>query len=285
MMIFKKIQKRVIKKSIGLIDYLVIFLVVSFVGISLVYFPRQKDKVYVDFLVTGEGLKEDVYQTSSFIWNSSSIKDGMIVRNLSGSKMGEVVDIAVYNYGNNRRFPKVKLKIDVLFDKTTGIYKIGDTSLLIGSLHTFDLGGTRYKGVVTYYGTSPNDINIKEKQVSILLKVSNIDPELANYYNSDFVVKRQDKEIFSLTKSNIVNSDTQITLQKMTSSVALDKTLLKDVYIEASILVECLDDNCFFENTVPVKVGGYFWIEDNELIIERGSARILKVVELGDINH
>lgn len=270
-------------KKLSLLDYFVIFIILFGIAFSLRFLTRKQKVV---FLHTETGSPEwSEEQFPSFYWLSNSIRKGDSIYTASGTQVGEVVDVYNVEWRGNRRYSRLKLKLNAIFDKRTGQYRIDDVSLMIGSEAQFNIENTAYKGQITYIGETPDPLNYDERYLKVEIKVPSVESWLAETYNESFVTKSTDgREVFRITDSRI--EPAAVTeVNSRGSRVYTRDPLFKDIYIEATMFVTCQSDVCYFNGTMPIKVGLPITIQSPESTIEGykiAKAFIMKIEELSE---
>lgn len=259
-----------------LIGGLIVVLLIFSVGTWTLFNSKSKTEVYVH--TTTEVFPWQEYAKPEFYWVSNSINIDDVVRYSTGREIGKVVSVENIDWGGQRRTARLILKINTLFDKRTQQYKLGDRALQIGSTVKFTINQTLYNGTITELSQNSASTKLTTKKLLITIKAPEVDPWVADTYNSDFVVKNTfGNEIF-----RIINVDSQLAESSEPNFAGqLVKTydpLKRDVFIKAIVEVECQFDVCMYNQTLPIKVGLTFWTQSINSIIE-GGARIIEFEE------
>lgn len=279
-------MKLKILKRLSLLDYFVVFLILLAVGFSLKFLTRESKVVYVH-METGTP-EWSVEQYPSFFWLSNSIIKGETVFTPTGQRVGEVIDVYNVGWRGNRRYSRLKIKLAAIYDKRTNQYRINDTPLLVGNELSFNVGNTNYTGTVIYVGETTNPPNYEEKYLKVEIKVNKIDPWLAREYNDSFRVENSDGKIVFHIINTITKPSENTEVNDQGKRVITFDPLYKDVYITAKIWVTCQEGICYFNGTMPVRVGEPISIQSNKSLIEgiatTGKVWIIGVEEFNEEN-
>jgi len=279
----KKLRKlisnpRGVVKELTPVDFLVVVIIVGVLVVCFVYFSRKKATIYIHTVNEFQEFRED--PMPPFYWLSNSIRKGDVVYGVGGEKVAEVVSIDNTEWGGQRRFSRLKLKIaKALYDKRTRQYRIGDTSLQVGNKLVLDIGTTHYEGVVAYVGETLDPPADQYKYLKLTIKVPEIQPWLAVTYDESFVVKNSEgKEILKIIESEIVPTERSVDTEDGRIVRSKDP-YYKDAIIDVLVWVRCQENICYFNEFRPVKVGEYIWTQSEKSIIP-GGARIIDIEEV-----
>lgn len=269
---------RGVVKELTPVDFLVIVIIVGLLVVSFVYFSREKTTIYIHTVNEFQEFRED--PMPPFYWLSNSITKGDVVYGAGGEKVAEVMSIDNSEWGGQRRFSRLKLKVaNALYDKRTRQYRIGDTSLQVGNKLVLDIRTTRYEGVLAYVGETLDPPSDQYKYIGLTIKVPEVQPWLVATYDESFMVKNSEgKEIFKIVGSEII--PTERSVDTADGRIVRSKDpYYKDVIINALVWVRCQENICYYNEFRPVKVGEYIWTQSEKSIIE-GNARIINIEEV-----
>lgn len=270
------INKRLLKKLTP-IDYLLLFVIVVAVSIAIIFFSRQKSVVYVYTVNEFPEWQENPFPP--LYWISNSIQKGDAAYDSTGKKIAEVISVDNTEWGGQRRYSRLKLKVHALFDKRTKRYRVRDQPLQVGNTLLLDIGNTKYEGVISYIGEALNPPDDQHRRMELEIKAFEVSPWLADTYDETFVVKNTEgEEIFRITDSIVV--PTEKSVETAAGSIVRSRDpYFKDVYITAIVEVRCQVGVCYYNETIPVKIGRWIWVQTETSFIE-GSARILSIKDI-----
>jgi hypothetical protein len=283
-----RIDVRRALKQLSFLDYLVliIFLVLTVVGI--LYFSRARTTVYVYTVNITTGLPDwQQDPIPSIYWIANSIQKGDKAYGPAGDLVAEVVGIDNAEWGGQRRFLRLKLKVNAFYDRRTKQYRLNDQPLQIGTTLSLDIGKTKYQGMISYVGKTLEPLGSEYKYVELGIKAPLVQPWLAVTYDSSFRVKNSDgKEIFRILQSTSVPAQVSLSVGS-TQLVQSTDPILKDVYITAVAYVRCQEDVCYYNEMMPVKVGDWIWTQSETYQCRRrtgtaaGTANLFLYVPIG----
>lgn len=270
-------------KKITLFDYLLVFIFVFLVLFAFLNFSRERKAVYLYTLTDYQQYWDNVYP--SFYWVANSINKGDKAFSSTGSQIAEVVEVDNVDWGMSRRYIRLKLKAYPLFDKRTKQYRIGNRPLSVGNTITLDINNTNYEGMIVYVGEESDPEDFKYRYISLNLKVYRIEPSLAESYKRFSIVRNTEGQlIFRVDKADVFSTEESVPTSDGRIKRALDP-YYKDVYISATVRVRCHEGVCYFNEVIPVKVGGVFKVESQGSIISDDNTYITKVNGfINDIN-
>ncbi len=250
--IFK--TKKIILR-LGVLDYFIGFVIIVVIALSSVFLTRENTSVYIHTEASSPPSQEE--KLPHFYWLSNSVAKGERVSTRTGGEVGEVVEVLNIPWRGDRRYTKLKIKINTIFNKNKNEHRVGDTPLLVGDFIDLTIGNTHYQGVITYVGDTLNPPNYEEKYLKVHIKVLEVEDWLARLYaDGDFVVKDVGgREVFRVVDANVVPHETT----KENSRGMLVRTLdpvYKDVAIIAKVFTSCEQGECYFSGSIPIKVGG-----------------------------
>jgi len=275
-----------ILKKLSIIDYFLITLLLVVTSIAILYFSREKSVVYIYTLNEYSDWQEVPFP--SLYWISNSIRAGDIVFDSTGSKIAELISIDNTEWGGIRRSLRLKLKVYALRDRRTGQYRVGDQVLQIGNFITFDIGNTKYEGVISYIGTDLEPPDFLYKYIELQIKAHMVPPWLAKTYDNTFIVKNTEKEvIFRILDSTTVPGEKSVETESG-NIVRSKDPFFKDVYINAIGRVRCQEDSCYFNESIPVKIGSDFSVQSSTSILGdlsdvQSSVKITGIKNLEDV--
>jgi len=273
------INKKIIKR-LTIIDYLVFLVLLMVISIALLYFSREKKVVYVFTVNEYPEWQENPFPP--LYWVSNSIKAGDEAYSSTGSRIAEVVEVKNTEWGGQRRYSRLKLRVYTLYDNRTKQYRIGDQTLRVGDNISLSIGNTKYEGVISYVGDSLEPPGYQNQKLEVVIKTYEVPPWLAATYDESFKVKdTQGEEIFTIVSSTIVPAEKSVE----TDSGAIVRSrdpYFKDVIITARIEVRCQESICYYNETFPVKIGHFFWAQSEKSVIGivKDSARVISIREL-----
>lgn len=275
----KKILSLSLFNKLSILDYLVVFAIIFALGVGLVHFSREKSEIYVYTVNEFPEWQENPFPP--LYWISNSINIGDLAHDSTGKKIAEVISIDNSEWGGQRRYSRLKLKVYGLFDKRTRLHRVGDLVLQVGNTLELDIGNTKYEGVITYVGETLEPPGNQIRYLEAEIKAKDVPPWLADTYNESFIVKNtQGVEIFKIIDSVIVPAEKSVETAAGTIVRSRDPHF-KDVYFTAILRVRCQERVCYYNEVFPIKVGQWIWTQSETSIIE-GSARIISVNELTD---
>lgn len=267
-------------KQLTKLDFLILFLLSTAIAIGLIFFSRKKSVVYVHTVSATQEWQASPFPP--FYWISNSIVPGDAAYNTTGKKIAEVVDVDNVDWGGQRRYLRLKLKVFGIFDKRTKQYRLNDNPLQIGNKLKLDISSTSYEGMITYVGTTIQPPDYQYQHFRVKLKAPEVKPWLAKTYNESFrVTNSQGKEIFQIIDAVTQPAEIAVPTDQGTLVKSLHP-ILKDVYITAKILVRCQQRICYFNETQPVKVGVTLWMQSETSIID--NADVLQITDWNEDN-
>lgn len=273
----KNLIRRIQPNKLSVLDYMVIIILVFVIGVGLVFFSREKNTVYISLTSIGRETDEGVL--SSYYWISNSVASGSAVYSSTGDKIAEVLSVVNVDESGLRRHSSLQLKVNAIYDKRTNIYRIGDNPLLVGKYVTFDIGETSYRGMITYVGETPESSIYQPRYMVLQLKVSGVQPWLADTYNDTFVMNSTEGDVvFKITNAVVQPADVSVPTADG-RIVRSHDPVLKDVYIDSLARVTCQEDTCFFNEFYPVKIGLKFGVQSDLSIIDEENTKIIGVGE------
>lgn len=253
-------------KKLSLLDYFVVFIILLAIAFSIRFLTREQRFVYLH-IETGspEWVGE---QIPGFYWLVNSIRVGDIVFTTTGNQIGKVIEVYNVDWRGDRRYSRLKLQVNTVFDRRTNEYRINDVPLSVGNDADFKIGNTAYKGTITYIGNTLDPQNYAERYLRIRIKVLRTEPWKADTLNESFETKSTNgKVVFKVVDSVVTRSEST----EVNSSGVRVRTLdpiFKDVYLTAIIYVTCQEEVCYFNGSLPVKVGVPITVQSPTSLIE-----------------
>lgn len=238
-----------------------------------IFYSRKSAVVYISTVNNFQDWPEDT--PPSPYWISNSVKIGDKARDSFGGERAEVVGIDSSEWGGDRSFLRLRLKVNALYNKKTRIYLLEDQPLLIGNRLSLDIGKIHYEGVISYVGTNLDDFEKDYKLAEVNFASLKVLPWIASVYSTDFEVKNtQGESIFKIISSKIEPALQQVTTSNGTMLLKRDP-YLKDVYFTAKLKVRCYQGTCYFNDIYPIRVGtrykyfsNYAFLDDHPTIVQ-----------------
>jgi hypothetical protein len=258
------------------LDGILVILLIVALYFGIVSFGRQKQTYYVDLIPAHNSYNDEPFTPTH--WSIEAIEVGSASYDASGAKIAEVVEVNAVDAGHLRKRVKIKLKVFGLLDKRTNQFRINDTELKIGSQFNLTLSNTNFNGLVTYIGPDQNPPHYMQKQAQLRLLVRELPNWHAASINSSFTITNDEQmELFRITDVDIRPAEKTGYTATGQITTATDP-LYKDVYLEATAIVDCYHDNCYFLDVYPLKISQpwYLYTSQNQL----NDAKVIEVISL-----
>lgn len=252
---FKKIVERSysIIKRLRTTDYIVIVISLTLLSLVLLFYSRKKTSFYISFLLTPQEIRHDIY--SPQYWIGKSLQPGDVAFDGVGRKVATIVSIDDSDVGGYQRQLSMILELNGMYDHRTKQYRINDTIIEVGKNVDFSFSHTQIKGSVVDIGESIQSIQGEKRSFELILFATNIDPWLAESYREPFVSKNREGETqFEIKKVKIVPAKKSITTDEGEIKCALDP-IYKDVFLSAEVSAVCYEGVCYYQNSIPIKIG------------------------------
>jgi hypothetical protein len=275
----KNYLKLKIINKLSVLDFLVLLFVIIFGIITVFNILREKKTVYVYTMNTFENWQEDPYPP--LYWISNSVKKGDVAYDSTGKQIAEIISVDNTEWGSQRRYSRLKLKVNTLYDRRTRQYRLADQILQVGNTLLLNIGNSKYEGVISYIGETPTPPGYQFQYLELKMKAFNVAPWLAETYDETFVVQNTEGiEIFRILDSESVPAEKSVETDRG-SIVRSKDPYYKDVYLTAKVRVRCQEGICYYNETIPVKIGYWMWTQSKTSILE-GSTRILEIKGLNN---
>lgn len=253
-----------LKKNFTVLDFLVIFIVVSSLIVALLWFTRSKEYVYVD-LGTEYGQIVPPYY-----WYANEIKEGDLGYNEFGTQVAEVVQVDNVDYGGDRRFLRVQLKLEAIKDKRTDLYRYNNQRLRIGDELSITIGKVNLSAQIVNLQTQ-EELNQQlsyfgeGKYLKLRIYAEDVYRWSAEKFSDDFEIKNTSgetiltiEEVVRITpsKPELIAENDRLTIQ--------NSEILRDVELIVRVKVHCANDVCFYNKNYPVRLGSGIWAHNPE---------------------
>jgi hypothetical protein len=275
----KRLQALFSVHKLRSLDYFLAFLIVVGIVIVLIFFSRKKSVVYIQTIDVPQ--QQQTSTAATYGWISNSIKKGDAAFGPTGNKDAEVVSVDNVDWGGQLRTARLKLKVNALYDRRTKQYRLRDSLLQVGSIISFDIQNTKYEGMITYVGETPDPPGSQYKYMKIVVRAYSVEPWLAETYKNPFVVTNSEgREIFRIVDAVIHPAEN--TVPSASGELVRSKDpFKKDVDITAKVYVRCQTGVCYFNEVLPIKIGLWIWTQSTTSIIE-GTTRIMELQDWVD---
>lgn len=255
----------------SVLDMIVIISFLLAIAVFFVFFSRKKATIYISTMNTYQDWTEDTPPPP--YWISNSVKPGEKAYDTFGGELAEVMGVDNSDWGGQRRFLRLKLKVNALYNRRTNIYFLEDQPLLIGNQLVLNIGKSHFEGLISYVGETPEDTGTEYKTAEIKIFIPQVYPWEAVTYDKNFVTRNtQGDIIFQITSSKIVPALRYVNTSDG-RALWVNDPYSKDVYITAKARVRCQEDTCYYNEVYPLRVGAkykwrsaYSFIDSNSII-------------------
>lgn len=149
---FRKLQKLVVRNYFISILALIALFVIVVASIKILFTPQ--DYVYARVKI-GQGLWWAATAKPP-IWFVSSLKKGLVQKDLTGSVLAEIMSVKYYPaYSSNQYDVYVTLRLAATKTKRTGAYDFNRSSIGVGSPIDLEFPETQFSGTVIRLSTKP----------------------------------------------------------------------------------------------------------------------------------
>jgi len=257
--------------SLKLTDYLLAVLVVVGIIGTLLFFTRKKTTLLVDLTAYPQEFREEPFPPSYI--ESSTISVGDAEYNWSGEKIAEIKDVTKSEWPGNRRAVMVTAQINVVYNPQTKHYTYNDIPILVGNKLILNTEQSVFTGQIVnvYQNENERYRHFQHKKASVTVLVRDIET-----WHADALKNFEARN----SKGDAIARTTGITITASQKDVETDRgqivrgysTITKDALVTMDLdPVYCLDSVCYFNTFVPLKVGGLFWVQSGDTLIEKAS--------------
>lgn len=263
----KEIKRRL--KNLTPIEIFILITIIFFTIFIVKFFGRKKEFITVKVEVVKQNWLNnyDPYGYRTPFWISDKVKIGQTEKNNSGQIIATLVDLENYEYENEEAELYLTLKLEVIFDKKTGIYYFKDKPLNIGSIIELNLNNIELKGQII-------DNNVPQNGYPTKYFITTVRARNLNSWAYEKIVpglkiynRATNEVVGEITKVNLENSSLQEIKTDSTgrylTTINSDKN--KDAVITMKIKGYQIDNKWFFTGQQNLKVNNFLFIYTDQI--------------------
>jgi hypothetical protein len=270
-------------KKFYVIDFLLLFIVLSILGIAILWFKRTKERVTI--VLEAEPIAFSQRPIPPLFWLANQIQDSDKIFNEFGQEVGVVSHVNNVDFGSTFRFLRLHVELDTLYDTRTGLYRYGNQRLRIGDTISLTIGNVKFTGQIKKISNEAEK-SVSEEQRKFILKLHlrSVPLGLVNSYDENFqITDENNHQIFRIRKVNSVQPAKNLITELANGTIQLQESERhRDVEMEVEVMTSCQKGVCFFNEDQPIKIGLQLWVENNRSFIS--GAEILEILNEEEVN-
>lgn len=255
-------------KRLSIVDYLIIFVVLSGIIASLLFFTKSQVTLYVDLTSVPQYGNEDPFPPT--FTTTDALQVGDAIYNWSGKKTAEITKIEKSEWGGNRKIILLTVKMNVAYDGRTHQYTFNDTPIVISNNLSLSTEKAIFNGeIINVYRNENNKFRkFIKKNANVSVNIRNIEAWQADSLRTFEAKNSQGDIIAKTTDIQIVPSEIDVETDRGTVHKGYS-TIYKDARVTLHLThVYCSEQTCYFNQIIPLKIGAYFWVQSTTAFIE-----------------